>query len=363
MANNYVITAVCAVVMSRLLYILTNLGEFNSIADVFSMSSGGLVAYGGFLGGFLGSFPYLKYKRIRVLPWMDVGSVAVAAGLSVTRIGCYLFGCDYGEPLDKASAPAWLQKLGTFPRWDAGTLAGGSGSPAWNRHLELGLITDAAEQSQPVHPTQLYESLVGILILVVLLLARRRQRFRGQIFLLFFFSYAVFRFLLEMLRDDPERGTVPPALAPHVLIPLCLLMFAVSYLVSFSKMIETDLLRRATQALAFVPAVVAYVILKPDAQFTSVVAQALSTSQFIAVLSGVGACAAFVVYDKAALAHPQAAMGLGLPEHDRVVDDDDDDGVADSDESAEAAATDDELQEPRKRKKRRKKKQSRQDEP
>jgi len=50
MANNYVITAIAAVTGSRVLYILTNLDEFKTFGDFFSLREGGLVAYGGFLG-------------------------------------------------------------------------------------------------------------------------------------------------------------------------------------------------------------------------------------------------------------------------------------------------------------------------
>ena len=54
MANYYVVTAIAAVVGSRVLYILTNLDEFDTFGSMFAMRRGGLVAYGGFLGGFVG---------------------------------------------------------------------------------------------------------------------------------------------------------------------------------------------------------------------------------------------------------------------------------------------------------------------
>src|SRR5262245_36095907 len=72
MANCYVVTAVSAIVGSRLLYVVTNLDEFKSFWEVFALRRGGLVAYGGFLGGFIGSLVYLKSHRVRLLPWGDV---------------------------------------------------------------------------------------------------------------------------------------------------------------------------------------------------------------------------------------------------------------------------------------------------
>ena len=279
MANNYVVTAVAAVVMSRVLYILTNLDEFQSPADYFSMRSGGLVAYGGFIGGYLGSWAYLKSKKIRLMPWADVAVPSLASGLAITRIGCYLFGCDFGKPLS-ANAPGWLKTAGTFPHWDDGTLPDGAGSPAWVEHVRTRGLDPLAEHSLPVHPTQLYESLVGLALLALLLWARKKQRFRGQIFFLFTFSYGVCRFLLEILRDDPERGNVPGALPAHVLIPLCLAGFAVAYAIAFAKMVEREPIRRVTQVLAF------------------------------------------VVFDRAAEQHPEAAMALGID--GELVDEDED---------------------------------------
>src|SRR6185436_20397016 len=99
------------IVGSRLLYILTNLGEFQSLSKWFEIRSGGLVAYGGFIGGFLGSWAYLRWKKIPLLPWADLVAPVLGTGLMFTRIGCYLYGCDYGRLLPD-DAPGWLKKLG-----------------------------------------------------------------------------------------------------------------------------------------------------------------------------------------------------------------------------------------------------------
>jgi phosphatidylglycerol---prolipoprotein diacylglyceryl transferase len=125
MANCYVITAIVALIGSRALYVLTNWDQFNTISDMLSIRKGGYVAYGGFLGGFLGSWLYLRSQKLKLLPWADVAVPSLASGLLVTRIGCYLFGCDFGKRLPDG-APGWLKRLGTFPHWqgamhDAGT--------------------------------------------------------------------------------------------------------------------------------------------------------------------------------------------------------------------------------------------------
>ncbi|HQP35049.1 MAG TPA: prolipoprotein diacylglyceryl transferase [Polyangiaceae bacterium] len=310
MANCYVVTAISAIIGSRLLYVLTNLDEFQGVGDFFAFRRGGLVAYGGFLGGYLGSWLYLKRQKIALMPWADVAVPSLASGLLITRIGCYLFGCDFGKPLS-ASAPQWLQKIGSFPHWPAGTLEHGEGAPAWVHHVQhYGLSIDATH-SNPVHPTQLYESLIGGLLLALLLWQRKHQRFRGQVFMLFAFGYGFLRFLIEMVRDDAERGVWGPHLTADVLIPGALALFAIGYAISFARAIDNVTMRRLTQVISFVPAIVAYLALKPASYVSSEMAQ-LSTSQWVGVATAVAVAIAFGVFWKVAEAHPEQAMALDL---------------------------------------------------
>jgi phosphatidylglycerol---prolipoprotein diacylglyceryl transferase len=314
MANCYVFTALAAIAGSRVLYVLTNLDEFHSFADIFAFRRGGLVAYGGFLGGYLGSWAYLAANRLKLMPWADVAVPSLASGLMITRIGCYLFGCDFGKRLSD-TAPAFLKKLGTFPHWPDGTLDSGQGSPAYVRHLELyhGTPLQAeltrANASFPVHPTQLYESLCGLVLLGLLLWLRKNQKFRGQIFFTFAFGYGFLRFLLEIIRDDVERGEYGPMLAEHVLIPLALALMAVGFCFGISLGIRDKTMRIVTRVLSFVPAIVAYLVLKPPSFGSSVTVQ-LSTSQWFGFLSAMTVSYFYAQYFEAARRSPAFAMGL-----------------------------------------------------
>src|SRR5207249_3594098 len=97
MADCYVFTAFCAIVGSRLLYILTNLSEFPDLVSMFKLRSGGLVAYGGFLGGLAGSWIYCARNKISLWAWADAAVPSLATGLLITRLGCYMYGCDFGK--------------------------------------------------------------------------------------------------------------------------------------------------------------------------------------------------------------------------------------------------------------------------
>jgi phosphatidylglycerol:prolipoprotein diacylglycerol transferase len=193
MGRCYVWTAVSAVVGARLLYVFTNLDRFDSFIDVFKVNQGGLVAYGGFLGGLVGSTVFCKIKGIRLLAWADCAVPSLCSGLAITRIGCLLFGCDFGKPWDGA----WAIR---FPK----------GSPAWNQQVHDKLLSADALQSLAVHPTQLYESLNGLILLGMLLIVRKYRKFSGEMFVAFFMGYAPLRYIVETLRADEQRGMIGP---------------------------------------------------------------------------------------------------------------------------------------------------------
>lgn len=338
MANCYVVTALAALVGSRVLYAVTNPDEFKSFWDLFALRNGGLVAYGGFIGGLLGSWAFLSPKKIRLLAWADDAVPSLASGLLITRIGCYLFGCDFGKRLPDA-APHWLKMLGTFPHWAQGTLVSGDGSPAFVRHLDLYRGTPAESEllrmnaSFPVHPTQIYESLVGLLLLVLLLWQRKYTRFRGQVFFLFVFAYGALRFLLELWRDDVERGTYGPTFDAHVYIPACLLLMAIGFVFGPSLGIAHKQWRTTARVAAFVPAIASYVALRP-ATFAQTVPYQLSTSQLIGLVSALVVSFFYARFWEQARRSPKLAMSVGdmaMIREMKGEDPDADDEAADAD--------------------------------
>jgi phosphatidylglycerol:prolipoprotein diacylglycerol transferase len=344
MANNYVVTAIAAIVGARVLYILTNLGEFHTLKDYVAIRSGGLVAYGGFLGGFLGSWFYCKRKGVRLMAWADAAVPSLASGLLFTRIGCYLFGCDFGKVLPE-TAPAWLKKLGTFPEWHYDHKAGQfldsagyhaayadpnvkpqilSGSPAWVQHLESFPQVRELHHSMPVHPTQIYESLCGLLLLGVLFWARSAMKkreaagepfFRGELFVVFTFGYGVLRFLLEIVRDDAERGTYGPHFSPHVVYPLALMALALSFVFGLSH-IFTEKTRVLARSVAILVPVGVFLLMKPANKYAVVEMIQLSTSQWIALLTGMAAAVWYRRGWDLAVHDPEKAtdLGPGVPE-------------------------------------------------
>ncbi|MEO6602133.1 MAG: hypothetical protein ABIQ16_19790, partial [Polyangiaceae bacterium] len=105
-----------------------------------------------------------------------------------------------------------------------------------------------------------------------------------ELFFSFTFGYGYLRFLLEIVRDDSERGSFGPALAEQVLVPAALLLFAAAFAYGPAQGIARGAPRRVAVALGVVVAGVAYLVLRPlhgsAAQVVS-----LSTSQWISLIT------------------------------------------------------------------------------
>ena len=202
----YFTAAISGLIGARVLYVWVNREEFTTVGQWFDLRGGGLVAYGGFLGGFIGAAIHARILKVSLLRVGDAATPPIALGLFFTRIGCYLYGCDFGTRLGE-DAPGWLAHLGRFPHWDEAEY-GLRGAPAFLHHVSVYGLPRDAMFAFPVHPVQLYEAAVGLSLAVAAFAVFRRRTFEGQTLLVFTLAYGVIRFLLEYLRDDPERGSV-----------------------------------------------------------------------------------------------------------------------------------------------------------
>lgn len=152
---------------------------------------GGLVYYGGLIGAVLALIIYFWWVKAPHFRTGDVAIVFLPLGQAITRIGCFLNGCCWGQV-----APEGLPWAVWFPK----------GSFAYEDHLTQHLLTKKAAHSLAVHPTQLY-MVVGLsLVFLVLLWGLDRKRFDGAMLLLYCLLYGVLRFVVEGLRGDSVRS-------------------------------------------------------------------------------------------------------------------------------------------------------------
>jgi phosphatidylglycerol:prolipoprotein diacylglycerol transferase len=175
-----------AILGAKALLILRDLPDYiETPGALFSLS---LLAsagdfYGGFIGALIASAVYFwRHPRLPFWPTADLCAPAIALGQAIGRIGCFMAGDDYGRPAQLPWAVAF-----TDP--DAARIGG----------APLGV---------PLHPVQLYESVVCLLLFAALVRLARRKRFDGEVILTYTIAYAAARFVLEFFRGDADRGFV-----------------------------------------------------------------------------------------------------------------------------------------------------------
>ncbi len=149
--------------------------------ELFMLFKSGGVFYGGLLGGILVAWWYVRRHKLPGWQVADVLAPGVIIGQAIGRLGCLAAGCCWGKPTRVPWAVSFTDVYS----------ARAVGTPLDN----------------PLHPSQLYESLAAFLILLFLLWLAPRKRFHGQVVLAYVALYSAVRFGLEFLRGDPDRGS------------------------------------------------------------------------------------------------------------------------------------------------------------
>jgi phosphatidylglycerol:prolipoprotein diacylglycerol transferase len=181
-----------------------------SFIDSFKVwRGGGLVFYGGFVGGALTVIGYARVAKLPLVKLLDVCAPGAAIGLAFGRIGCFMAGCCWGDlclpPTQTAHLdPATEYQVRTLPALSPAFLGVRFPvkSPAFDQHTKLGLLKPTFVKSLPVHPVQLYESAFAFLL--ALWLHRRKPLFQGEIAIRLLVGYSVGRFVLEFFRADNQ---------------------------------------------------------------------------------------------------------------------------------------------------------------
>lgn len=163
----------------------------------------GLVWYGGFLLAVVAILWVIRRRRMD--PWRtaDAAAPALALGYGIGRIGCFLVGDDYGMPTDLPWGVA-------FPHGLPGPTTAEFMARTYDAEIPPGVDPGALV---PVHPTQLYETALG---LGIWLLGRRlikRGVGPGGVAAAVVGLLAVERFAIEFLRAKDDRLLGPMTVA------------------------------------------------------------------------------------------------------------------------------------------------------
>jgi phosphatidylglycerol:prolipoprotein diacylglycerol transferase len=180
--------AVVGGLLGAKLYFVVVLGHWDSL-----FARGGFVFWGGLIGGTVGVLLIAWRKRVPLWRVAEVGAPAVAAAYAIGRTGCWAVGDDYGHPWN---GPLAVQ----FPQ---GAPASTAGIMAREFNVTLPPGTDP-NTVLAVHPTQLYEVTLALIMFGVLWRLRRHQHAEGWLIGVYLVLAGIERFIIEFFRAKDD---------------------------------------------------------------------------------------------------------------------------------------------------------------
>jgi phosphatidylglycerol:prolipoprotein diacylglycerol transferase len=139
--------------------------------ELLAIWKGGFAEEGGFLAALMAAVWWCRRRRVGFWVFADAVTPGIALGQALARVGALLGGAGYGTATTLPWAITFVDPNASAP---------------------IGI---------PLHPTQTYETLAGLLLIGLLLLAERWTR-PGQLFLLLLMGLAVQRGIFDLMRGD-----------------------------------------------------------------------------------------------------------------------------------------------------------------
>lgn len=125
---------------------------------------GGLAIHGGLITAILTGYVFTRVRGLKFWQIADIVAPSFPLGQAIGRWGNFFNQEAYGYPTN----------------------------------LPWAMYIDGAYR----HPTFLYESLWNLLVFVILMFRRKKQKYDGQLFMIYLALYSVGRFFIEGLRTD-----------------------------------------------------------------------------------------------------------------------------------------------------------------
>ena len=182
--NLVLVILVASIVGARGMYVWTHLADYAGRPfDALALWEGGLTLYGGFALGTIAGFAYMRKAGLPLGTTADTVTPAVALGVGIARIGCFLNGCCFGLP----------------------------GHQPWCVVFPAGSPPAALFPGVPLQPSQLYNAFAAFVLFGLVLWAKPRLKAPGQLWWGFL---AVF--MLVRIPIDATRYYEPSAYVLHL---------------------------------------------------------------------------------------------------------------------------------------------------
>ena len=194
------------IIFSRLLHVIDRWHYYSQHPGQI-IGGSGLTIWGAVLGAALGVWVYSKVRKIPFGYLADVLAPGIILAQVIGRVGCTFNGCCYG--------------IETYGFW----------AVIYTNPESLAPI------GVPVHPTQIYEIIYGLIVFAVLFKLRGRFKPDGSLFLIYLGLYSLWRFGVGFIRDG---SSFLFGLHQAQVIALIILAIAIPILALRARWVKTE---------------------------------------------------------------------------------------------------------------------------
>ena len=166
-----------AILSARLYYVLFEWDYYSqNPGEIIAIWNGGLAIHGALIGGVITTIVFTKKKQISFWQLVDIAAPSIILGQAIGRWGNFINQEAHGGEVTRA----FLENL-QLPEW---------------------IINQMYMNGTYYHPTFLYESIWNLIGFILLMLLRKVNLRRGEMFLTYVIWYSVGRFFIEGMRTD-----------------------------------------------------------------------------------------------------------------------------------------------------------------
>ncbi len=169
-----------AIISARIYYVIFEWDRYDGGTwwDVFAIWEGGIAIHGALIGSVVTAIIFARVRKVSFWQLADIAAPSIILGQAIGRWGNFMNQEAHGGPVSQAAYDNFLQYLPDFI----------------NNQMCIGGVM--------YHPTFLYESVWNLIGLVLLLLLRRFNPRRGEVFLSYVIWYSIGRYFIEGMRTD-----------------------------------------------------------------------------------------------------------------------------------------------------------------
>ena len=166
-----------AILSARLYYVLFEWGYYSqNPGEIIAIWNGGLAIHGALIGGVITTIVFTKKRQVSFWQLVDIAAPSIILGQAIGRWGNFINQEAHGGEVTRA----FLENL-QLPEW---------------------IINQMYINGAYYHPTFLYESIWNLVGFILLILLRKVNLRRGEMFLTYVIWYSVGRFFIEGMRTD-----------------------------------------------------------------------------------------------------------------------------------------------------------------